>query len=139
MFFINIYIYIMQLQTKHIFIGVIILIFIYLLNSNTEGYKNFCGNCQDLTEKECAECPNCGICEREDGCKSCVRGDPSGPYFKDGCVGWTYMKNKTDNKCRNLNETTPHDCGLFYPYKKRSINHIEYAAMHKQLGTGPTA
>lgn len=129
----------MQIEKEHIFIGLILLVFVYLLTSKKEGYNNFCGNCHDLTKEQCAKCPNCGVCGTDGGCESCAQGDHAGPYFKDKCVNWTYMGKTPNHRCWNYDKNSPYNCGYYFPYNKRAVNHIEFAAMHKQLGTGPKA
>lgn len=46
-------------------------------------------NCYGLSEKDCMKYSNCGLCHQK-GKKSCVFGNVDGPFFKEGCDGWTY-------------------------------------------------
>lgn len=126
----------MKFETWHI-VAVLIAIVLFLCSrkSNTEGYKNFCGNCRDLTLEECANCPNCGICKDSTGCVSCSQGDESGPYYQDDCQEWIYMGKTPSHGCWNYNKLSPYNCGYFYPYNKRVIYHEKYAALKNQLGT----
>ena len=129
----------MNIQKEHILIGIAVLVLICVFTSKKENYDSFCGNCHDLTPEECANCPNCGVCTSDKGCKSCRRGTSAGPYFSDKCVDWEYMGETPNNKCWDYTKKSPYNCGYKFPYNKRVVNHIDWARMPKQIGTGPKA
>jgi hypothetical protein len=124
----------MEFETWHIVVALIIIALLFVCKKS-EGYRNFCGNCQDLTEDECKDCENCGVCVTDSGCRKCAQGDEAGPYFRDDCVDWEYKGKTKNNKCRNYDMKSVNNCGYFYPYNKRSILHQKYAAIPHQLGT----
>jgi hypothetical protein len=123
----------MEFETWHIVIGIILIAL--LLCTRQEGYKNFCGNCHDLSLEQCANCPNCGVCKSDNGCKTCAQGDSAGPYFQNDCVDWEYMGKTPSNKCWNWERLSPYNCGYIYPYNKRVILHDKFAAWQNHLGT----
>jgi hypothetical protein len=127
------------METQYIVVGFVLLALFWLCTFRSENYSSFCGNCQDLTLEQCANCPNCGVCKNDAGCSKCVPGDEAGPYYRDECVDWKY-RGKTPNKeCWNYKKDSPYNCGNIYPYNKRSILHQKYASLHHQLGTNDFA
>lgn len=122
------------METQYIVAGLVLLVLVWLC-TRSENYTSFCGNCQDLTPEQCANCPNCGVCKSDTGCQKCMQGDDAEPYFSDECVDWKY-RGKTPNKgCWNYKKDSPYNCGYYYPYNKRVILEQKYAAMPLQLGT----
>lgn len=124
----------MELETWHIVVGLIIVALVFLCSKN-EGYKNFCGNCRDLSLEQCANCANCGIHIDDNGCMKCVQGDEAGPYFQNDAIDWKHMGKTPNNKCWNYDKYSPYNCGYYYPYNKRVILHQKFASMPEQLGT----
>jgi hypothetical protein len=123
------------METKYIVLAVVLLVLLLCIPSKSEGYSSFCGNCHDLTPEQCANCPNCGVCAKEGGCRKCVQGDDAGPFFNSNCVDWEYMGATPNKKCWNYTKNSPYNCGYYYPYNKRSILHNKFAAIQSQLGT----
>ena len=124
----------MEFETWHIVVAVVLIALLFVCTKN-EGYRNFCGNCHDLTNEECENCDNCGVCTTDSGCKKCTQGDEAGPYFKDNCVDWEYKGKTPSNKCWNWDKSSQYNCGYYYPYNKRAVLHQKYAAVPEQLGT----
>jgi hypothetical protein len=123
------------METEYIVIAVVLLVLFFCWQSKNEGYDSFCGNCNDLTPEQCANCPNCGVCKSDSGCKKCMQGDDAGAYYHDKCVDWEYMGKTPNKQCRNYTKNSPYNCGYFYPYNKRVILHQKFSALPSQLGT----
>lgn len=122
------------MEIKYIIIAIVLLLLICLPSQN-EKYGPFCGNCHDLTFEECLKCTNCGICTLDSGCKKCIQGDESGPYYHDNCIDWEYMGKTPNKKCGNYTKNSQYNCGYYYPYNKRVILEQKFASLQNQLGT----
>lgn len=90
---------------------------------------NFCPNCQSNTPKEqCMSCSNCGWCEDDQGQGTCIRGDPSSPFFTDKCLLWQH-RDKLELEKEN-NGKNPFDRGYEFSYGDRVLQHRTYATLN---------
>lgn len=80
---------------------ILIVIFVFLrFRTIKEGFNypypyfgmSYCDKCGDKGEFTCGNCSNCGFCISQFGSGECVPGDQYGPYFREDCIDWRYMK-----------------------------------------------
>lgn len=77
-----------------IILSIIIILFFIVDHFNKNEHFRYCSNCNNLGERSCYNCENCGWCIDSDFNGNCKQGDHYGPYFSNNCKEWYYSGNK---------------------------------------------
>ena len=104
------------MEQNSIFLCIVILLILIASKCSKEYYdkNHYCSNCYKLSEKDCKQCPNCGMCTDNAGNKSCLQGNRNGANFNAKCVKW-----------RDIEEENQ-ESYLLHSYESRTNSHIEY-------------